>query len=143
MYPYICGKYKEPTAFNSIKAIYNQKITADLLLTKLVHQPLLSFSVWKKILSREIRWDWMFGKPRNDRCLFCPSCIHFVTMYQGLYLLFHYLRQGGTSLEYSCFVWDGRKKRRCFLSKRWINCIFLRISKLNTLALPINNFILL
>ena len=56
------------------------------------------------------------------------------------YVLFHYLCQGTASLEDCYFVLEGHRKRRCFLSTRWLNSIFLWISKLNSLALLINNF---
>ena len=79
----------------------------------------------------------------RDCWFFCPGCIHYVNMNQSLYLLFNYLCQGTASLEDCYFVSVGHNKHWCFLSKRWLNSIFLRISKLNSLALLINNFIML
>ena len=72
---------------------------------------------------------YLAGKVRHDCWFFCPGCIHYANMNQSLYLLFHYLRQVKTSLEDCYFVLEGHKKRLCFLSKCWLNNIFLRISK--------------
>lgn len=84
-------------------------ITAEPLLTKLAHRPLLSFAVWKTPLSREIQWNWVFGKAKHD-------CWFYVNMNQSLFLLFHYLLQGTASLEDCYLLSDGHRKRRCFKS---------------------------
>ena len=112
--------------------------TAELMLTNLAHQPLLSFTLWKTAWSPEIQWSWMFRKACHDCWFFCLVCIHFVSMNQSLYLFFQYLCQGAASLECYYFVLEGHKKRRCFLSKRRRNGIYLRVSILNSLALLIN-----
>ena len=123
--------------------VERETFTTDQLLTKLAHQPLLSFAVWKKALSRGTQWNWMFGKARHDSWFFCPGCILCINMNQRLHLFFHYLRQGTTFLVDSYFVSEGHQKRRCFLSKRCLNSIFLQILKLNSLALLINKFSIL
>ena len=80
----------------------------------------------------------MFRKACHDCWFFCLVCIHFVNMNQSLYLLFQYLCQGAASLEGYYFMLDGHRKRQCFLSKRRLNGIYLRASKLNSLALLVN-----
>ena len=82
----------------------------------------------------------MFGKARHDCWFCCPGCIHYININRGLYLLFHYLRQGMAFLDDCYFVPGRHKKRRCFLGKRWLNSTILRISKLKSLALLIYNF---
>lgn len=59
------------------------------------------------------------------------GCIHYVNMSESLFLLFHYLRQGTASLEHCYFTSEGYKKRRCFISKRWLINIFTKTLKLN------------
>ena len=108
-----------------------ETIIAELLLIRLAHQLHLSFAVWKKAL---IEKAW------HNCWFFCPGGMHYVNMNQSLYLLFRYLCWDTASLEDCYFVLDGHKNRRCFLIKRWLNSMFLRISKLNSLALQINNF---
>ena len=103
--------------YKDIVILEREIITVELLVTKSAHQPLLS-SLYE---SREIQWNWMLGKARHDCWFFYHGCIHYGNMNQGLYLLFHYLRQGTTSLEDCYFVSDKYKKSRYFLSKRCLN----------------------
>ena len=114
--------------YKGIMTLEREINTAELLLIKLAHQPLFCFAVWKTSLNREIQWYLISGKTGHDCWFFCPGCTHYVNMNQGLYLLFHYLRQGAASLIAISWL-DGHKKRRCFLSQRRINSVFLGISK--------------
>ena len=50
----------------------------------------------------------------RDCWFFCPGCIHYVNMNQGLYLLFNYLCQGTASLEDCYFVSVGHNKPLVF-----------------------------
>ena len=84
----------------------------------------------------------MFGKVGRDYWFFFPGCIHYFSMNQSLFLLFHYLRQGNLRLFGSCyFKLDGHKKCRCFIRKLWRNSIFLRKSNLNSLSLVVTTSI--
>ena len=93
---YICGKYKEPVAYAIIKSIMildRETITAELLLTKLAHKPLFSFTVEKTALSHKIQWNWMLGKALYGCWLFCSGCIRYVDMNRPyIYFSITYIR---------------------------------------------------
>ena len=137
----LCGKYKQPVAFVSIRS-ERETITTESLLRKFAHQPLLSFAVWKTSLSCEINGIECLEK--LDMTVDFSVQVTFITlMNQGLFLLFHFWRQGTASLEDCYFMSDEHKKRHCFINKHWLISTFLWKSKLNSLALVINNFSML
>ena len=123
---YIC-------CYKNIISLGWEKITVELFLTKLQHQPLLSFAISRR--------HWVV-KPNGTECwknwiwLFYPGNICYINMNQSLFLLFHYLRT--VFLEDCYFVLDRRKK----LWRR-VNSIFLWKSKLNSFALVISNLYML
>ena len=80
-------------------------------------------------------------KSSTWRSFFCPGCIHYINMNQGLYLiLITYARARPLWKIAISYRTDTSNIRLCFLSKRWLNSIFLQISKLNSLVLLKNNF---
>ena len=119
-------KYKKSVTFVSVKVLWvlSEKQSLRNHNSKNWHISDLSFAEWKKALSREVQLNWMFGKARHDCWFFCPGWIHYSNMNHGLYLLFHYLRNGTDYLKDYYLASDGHKKRLCFLSKYWLNSIF-------------------
>ena len=73
-------------------------ITAEPLLTKLAHRPLLSFAVWKTPLSREIQWNWVFQKAKHD-------CRFYVNMNQR-YLGFSFHRNEFSEWRFALVLWE-------------------------------------
>ena len=61
-------------------------------------------------------------------------------MNQTLLLLFHCLRWGKALLEDCYFVSTGQKKCRCFISKHWLNSLFLWKPNSDSLALVLTHF---
>ena len=146
---YICVKYKEPVTFASIKVlrIKSREKALEPLLKKLARQPLVLCPTKEGIMLRKVM-KLIVRKTRDDCWFFSPGWICHSKRHckrhncQELIFAFPLLTSGCRLWKITILFWTG-KKCQCFLIKRWLNSIFLGLSKLKSLALLIDNFSML
>ena len=128
--------------FKGIMILERETITAELLLTKLANQPIIFFAVWKTALkswqisqlssSLYERRHWVV---KFNRIEYSENFDITVHTWIRAYICFSITLVKVRHLWKICYFVSHRyKKHCCFLSKCWLNRIFLRILKLNSLA---------